>query len=372
MGRPVSGPLGSYPSLLVEQLGSIRKAHAGWGAHSILLELEEAHGYARCELPSVSSVKRYLKWAGLSKAYEPHGKLPYESGKVAKGVHALWEVDAQGATKVEGIGYHALINMKDQRSLTYCMTFPVSVAHQRCQPTTIHYKWAFRLAFEQIGMPEAIQVDKDSVFFENHTKSPFPSRMHLWWVGLGFKVFFIKVPPPLKQAKVERSHQTIEKQVITGQNYDCWKEFFQQCNSRRKRLNERLPSASLDNKAPFEAFPEARHSKRKFSLEEEYTLFDLNRVYGLLDKGTWFRKVSKDKTLSIGAKVYYLKKATPDTMVKITFSKKTKRFIVRNDKEQFITKIQPKGMSEKDIIGNSPKELKAMKYKLKNTRKFPL
>ena len=70
------------------------------------------------------------------------------------------------------------------------MTFPVAVKNKNSQPSTIHYKWTLRLAFIESGLPQSIQVDKDSVFIENSSKSPFPSRMHLWLLGLGHRVMF--------------------------------------------------------------------------------------------------------------------------------------------------------------------------------------
>lgn len=372
MGRPKKGTLSSYPKPTVNALKKIRQDHEGWGTPSILLELEEVHGYSASELPSISSVNLYLREQGLTKSYETHGKFPLEKAKITIAVHALWELDAQGATPVEGIGHTSIINMKDSRSVKYCMAFPVPVRHQRCQPATIHYHWACRLAFEESGLPTALQMDKDSVFFENTTKSPYPTRLHLWWVGLGIKVYFIKVPPPMKQAKVERSHQTIDRQVLWGQKYECWKQLFQQANKRRKRLNEKLPCRSLGNKPPLEVYPKAVHSERHFAVEQEYQLFDLNRIYDLLAKGVWYRKISKVKTLSLGGHIYYLKKAIPYSQIKITFSKKTKLFIFRNDKELLLAKLTPKGLSQKEIIGASTKELKSMKFKLKTYRDFPL
>lgn len=377
MGRPKKGALSSYPAELALKVKAIRAAHQGWGAPSILavrraVELEEVHGYSKPMLPSANAINRYLKQIEQTKVYEPRGQFPEQQAKISQAVHALWEIDAQGATLVGGIGYHAMINMKDHRSLKYCMSFPIPVRHQRCQPATVHYQWAFRLAFEESGLPQAIQVDKDSVFYENTTKSPYPSPMHLWWTGLGLQVYFITLPPPLKQARVERSHQTIDRQVIQGQHYQCWKHFFEQANKRRKYLNEKLPCSSLAGKPPLKAYPKALHSGRPFTVGQEHDLFDLDRVYKLLATGVWYRKVSNAKTISWGGHIYYLKKAKHNSQLKITFSYKTRLFIFRDDKELLLAKLPPKGLSTEQIIGATAKELKTMKYKLRSYRDFPL
>ncbi len=373
MGRPKTGALSTYPLKLRKAIKRIRKKNEGWGVASILDELVTKKGYTYDQLPSASSVSRYLKSQGLiTRLYEPHGESPKPKVTKAKSPHDLWEVDAQGAVAVKGLNYIAQINMKDSCSLKYCMSFPIQVRHARHQPSKIHYYWAFRLAFEESGLPKQIQLDKDSVFYENTSKSPYPSRIHLWLTGLGIKVNFINLPPPLKQAKVERSHQTMDKQTLQGQSFSCWKKLFQKSNYRRQRLNHALPCRSLGGRPPLKVYPQAIHSDRPFEVRYEYELFDLKKVDNLLNKYIWYRKISKDKTFSIGGQVYYIKKAKPLSQVKIRYSKRTRLFIVRNVKELLLAKITPKGLSKEEIIAYASKDLVSMKNKIKKSRDFPL
>ena len=373
MGRPKKGALSTYSSKLRRAIKTLRQKNEGWGAASILDELLEKKGYMDAELPDESSVNRYLKEVGLiTKVYEKHGVSPKTKTKRAKFPHDKWEVDAQGAVAVEGLDHIAQINMKDSCSLKYCMSFPVQVQHTRHQPSKVHYYWAFRLAFEESGLPKYIQLDKDSVFYENTSKSPYPSKIHLWLTSLGIKVIFITIPPPLKQAKVERSHQTMDRQTLRGQSFKYWKQLFQKSNYRRQRLNNALPSRSLGGRAPLQVYPEAIHSGRFFSVEKEYELIDLKKVDSLLSQYTWYRKVSKDKTISMGRHIYYIKKAKPLSQVKIKYSKKTRLFIVRDVKERLLAKLTPKGLSKEEIIASSSKDLISMMKKILRSRDFPL
>ena len=140
MGRPKKGALSTYSKKIKKAIRHLREKNEGWGALSILDELVEKKGYKYSELPSESSVERYLSELGMiTQIYERHGSIPRPKYKRVKHAHDLWEVDAQGANKVDGLGYHAMINMKDSYSLKYCMSFPVTVRHQRHQPSTIHY-----------------------------------------------------------------------------------------------------------------------------------------------------------------------------------------------------------------------------------------
>lgn len=373
LGRPKSGALSSFPKQLVERIYQLRDTHSGWGAITIRIELEEEYGYSSKDLPSIDAINRYLKQAGFIEQRQPSGVTPTHlcQNKV-KHFHDLWEMDAEGTVAVSGLGYVSNINIKDTKSKVHCMAFPVQVKGQMNQPKTRSYLWTLRLAFEQWGLPKAIQVDRDSVFIDNKTKSPFPSQVNLFLIGLGIRLCFIDVPPPQKQAMVERSHQTINRQTLQGQHYDYWKELFKFTNKRRKRINEKLPNRMLGKKAPLQAFPKAKHSGRFYQVEQEEQLFKMSRVYKYLSKCTWYRKVSKVKTISLNGQVYYLKTAQKETHVQIKFCNRAKKLIFRDVKEQIIVKLPLKNFSIHDILGGSSKSIISMKKKLFRVKDFPL
>lgn len=375
LGRPIKGALSTYSKKIRTQISKFRKTHEGWGAACILVELELEKGFAKDELPSVDTVNRYLKEKGFIKSKIPSGKFPVEKCKTKiKHAHDLWEMDAEGAVYVKGLGYISNINIKDSKSKIHCIAFPVHVKGQMSQPKTESYLWALRLAFEEWGLPKAIQVDRDSVFIDNTSRSPFPSQVYLWLLGLGVKLCFIDVPPPQKQAMVERSHQTLNRQTIKGQSYECWKKLFQFTNKRRKRLNENLPNRSLGGQPPLIVNPKAAHSGRFYSHEQESQLFEMNRVNKLLAKCCWYRKLTKVKTISLHGRIYYLKNLTRGVQiqVQIKFCNRAKKLIFRDAKEQIVAKIPFQNISTLDIMGATPKKLIATRKKLFRVRDFPL
>jgi hypothetical protein len=252
------------------------------------------------------------------------------------------------------------------------MGFPVPVANSRTQPSTIHYTWALRLAFLEWGLPKTIQVDKDSVFIENNSRSPFPSLLHLWLIGHEVDLCFIKQPPPYKNATVERSHQTMVRQVLGSKAYPTWKQLFQTCNKQRKRINERLPNRMLGNKPPLVVFPEAANNPRRFDLEYAFEHFDMERIYAYLAQGTWFRRVSRPRMISLGGQRYYLKKASPYAQLQITFCPETKRLIFTDGNDTLIAKAPLKRFDKIDILGATKKELLSMKHKLFFRKQFPI
>jgi hypothetical protein len=372
MGRPPTGALGAFDLDVSNKIKRLRKENEGWGALTILVEMEQEFSYSPDSLPSASSVNRYLKESGFIKPFEPSGILPSKPCEVPKAVHQCWEMDAQGATEVKGTGHQATINMKDGLSKKHCMAFPVAVKNQSSQPATNHYKWAFRLAFIESGLPGSVQVDKDSVFIENTSRSPFPSRLQLWLAALGVELCFIDKPPPAKQAMVERSHQTMERQAMRGKAFANWQQFFRHCNKRRHLLNEKFPSRSLGKKAPLEAYPEAAHSARYYSVEKEHAQIDVQRVYDLLSKGKWYRAVSSGKMVSLGGHRYYLKEAVPKSQLQVTFGKESNLLIFRNDKELEVASLPLIGVSPDELVGVGTKILVSIYKKLLTSKDFPL
>ena len=307
----------------------------------------------------------------MIKPKEPKGKQPQGQSIFAKECHDLWELDAQGAVAVEGLGYIAMINIKDNKSKTYVMSFPVLVKSSKSQPKTIHYLWALRLAFEEFGLPKAIQVDKDSVFVDNTSKSPFPSTFKMFLLGLNVQLCFINVSPPTKQAMVERSHQTMERQVLKGKTYQNWQELFTNTNKRRKLLNKKYPCRTLGRKAPLQVFPDAVHSSRYYSVKQENSLLDIILIEQYLAECIWVRKVSNTKTISL-RKIYYLKNAEPKSRVQIMFCAINKKLIFRDINELLI---------HEQVVGNfvqqllklpSVEELCNLKKQLFSNLDFPL
>ena len=370
-GRPALGALASYSSEIRDKIYELRHNNSGWGAITILVELEHVLHYPSQQLPSVDSVHRYLKECGFVKPKTPKSDAPEVSIPPVKSCHDLWEMDAQGAVFVKGVGYVSMINIKDSKSKAYIMSFPVQVKSKMSQPKTAHYLWTLRLAFEQFGLPKAMQVDKDSVFKDNTSKSPFPSVVKLFLTGLGIELSFINVAPPAKQAMVERSHQTLDKQVFQGKTYKNWHELFLNTNKRRFILNEKYPCRSLGKRAPFEVYPDVLNTQRPYFVEQEKTLLNLDLVEKHLEQYTWYRKVSSVRTISLKG-IYYLKGAEPKNYVQIKFYAISKKLIFRDVNEQILKELITENFAKNLLQSQSTSELLSMRKKILKNKDFPL
>ena len=91
-------------------------------------------------------------------------------------------MDAQGALLVDGIGSVSLINVIDVASRLKVESCP---RVHTPKPAAADYYVTLRRAFLTYGLPLRLSLDHDTVFFDNTTPSPFPTRLHLWLVADG-------------------------------------------------------------------------------------------------------------------------------------------------------------------------------------------
>ena len=366
MGRPRRGALSSFPSRMRERLRYWRRSHPGWGPKTLAAELMRDPDFAGQCLPSLASIGRFLKEEGLTKRYERHSHLPESTGQKVSAPHETWEMDARGYDKVPDIGIISLINLNDRFTHLRLLSFPFQVGTHRVERygDTEDYQLVLRLAFTDWGLPQQIQVDRASVFYDNKSKSPFPTRIHLWLIALGVSLNFGRPNQPTDQGQTERSHQIWEAQLLEGQQYQSWTQLYLALRERRQFLNEHLPCSALDGLPPLQAFPQARHSGRYYRPEWEAQLLDLQRVYAYLAKGRWFRLISKIGTFSLGGEIYYLDYHMAQTQIEITFDAADHHLVCYAADGELIQRLPLKGLSTETLMGSFPTQLNLPMFQL--------
>jgi transposase len=354
MGRPANGPMSSFSPLVQETVQVLRQQHSGWGALTLRLELEDEPSLAQQSLPGRSTIARWLKQQELTRDYERHQELPQPPPLAVQAPHELWELDARGHEKVPGVGVVTLINLADLFSRVKLQSYPCQLGEKRASrhPNTEDYQLIFRLTASEWGLPDRLAVDRDSVFYDNQSKSPFPTRFHLWLQALGVELVIGPPRQPTKRAMIERSHQTWAQQALVGQSFANWASLRCVLRQRRAFLNERLPCATLDNVPPLLAHPEARQPRRLYRPEWEEELLDLSRVYQYLSQGRWFRKGSDVGTVSLGRQIYVLgRRDWARKEVEITFDPQTQELLFYAPDGQKRQRMPLKGISKTDLMG---------------------
>jgi hypothetical protein len=348
-GRPKSGVLGSFDSLIREKIDKYRPHTEGWGALTIRTELSFESDLAGKKLPCQSSIGSYLQATGKTRRYKQSSELPCHPCYPPAFVHDLWQMDAEGNKKVEGLGTVCMINLKDSASKTYVGTLPFVFEKACNHPQKFHYQTLLRMAFMEFGMNHRLQLDHESVFFDNQSTTPYPTEFYLWLLGLGITVCFTPKGRPQQQGMVERAHQTMHQQVTAGQSFENYQQLFDRCQQRRHRLNYDIPSKSTQNLAPLVACPQAIRSQRPYLFDQEEAIFDPKRIQTFLEQGRWLRNVSKDRTVSLGGKVYYLPNAVPNAEVRIKYDAANNEFHFFDADQLLINQRPAKGLTFKEL-----------------------
>lgn len=352
MGRPKRGVMSSFDPAIVGQIDEYRPGKGGWGALTIKVELGFEELVRDKPIPSRSLIALYLKEQGRTRAYQKHVLPPTPPCFAPERPHDLWQLDAEGNKKVKGLGTVCIINVKDIFSKAYAGTLPLLFGKPCNHPCKEDYQRLMRLCFLEFGMNRQLQVDHESVFFDNNSKSPFPTEFHLWLTGMGIVLCFTPKGKPHKQGAVERSHQTMNRQVTEGKSFSDERELFAKCQQRRQRLNHDIPSSSTANKPPLVACPQAAFSGRHYSPDIEAELFDFTLIQDYLSEGKWYRLVATSSTVSLGGKVYYLPNAKPKTEVVIRYARTENQFLFYDSDNNLVDARPAQGLSFKELAGD--------------------
>ena len=174
MGRPKRGALSTFPLELQEELEKMRKTHPGWGPVTLVEEVAGDLRFLALRLPSRGRVAAFVKEKDLARPYQRHGGIPQTPPANAAQAHEEWQMDAQGAQRVAGLGKVSLVNISDVVSRLKVASYPhlwgAGLAWE-------DYPLVLRVAFLLYGMPIRISLDHDSAFFDHTSASPYPSRL---------------------------------------------------------------------------------------------------------------------------------------------------------------------------------------------------
>jgi len=350
IGRPPTGPLGSITPALRDAILEMRRSHPGWGADTILAELHIDPLWAEHPLPSRARIAALFKHAKLTRRYNCHTDLPKPVAPPEGIPHDEWELDAQGPVLVENLGKVCLVNVIDTTSRLKVESYPCV---DTTNPPLETYHLVLRRAFLATGLPRQISFDRGTVFFDNTTTSPFPTRLHLWLLALGVEVSFTRVHRPTDHAQVERVHQTMTLQALLGQSWSDATALWAGLDARRTMLNEHIPCRMLTGRAPLQAYPQAAHTGRFYRPEWEAELLDLNRVYRYLGTCRFFRRVAQNGSVALGGIYYYINSNYRGRAIEVTFDPEWALFRGQVAGVAEPVEIIPRGLTKEALMGEA-------------------
>jgi transposase len=351
-GRPAQGSLSCYPAALREQLLKWRQAHPRWGPVTLLARLRQDPYWREQALPDQSQIGRFLKSQGLTRAYQRRSQLPSVAEREPQAVHQQWQLDAQAAFQVAGLGWVILLNIIDvySRLKVACQAIVVRSAQSKAKAED--HQLSLRWAFTRLGLPEQLAVDHDSVYYDR-SGSPFPTRLHLWLIALGVELVFGRFAQPTDQAEVERMHQLMTNQSLVGSSFASLTSLQAQLDQDLAFVNTALPCRSLADRPPLALHPQAAQPRRWYQPEAERQLLDLKRVYVYLAQGRWFRRVSHNGWIALGGYRYKVGAPWAKQQVEITFDPAEALFRVNAPAGNLIRSFSPKGLSAEALMGEA-------------------
>jgi hypothetical protein len=350
IGRPPTGPLGAIAPALRDAILQLRRSHPGWGADTILAELRNDPLWTAHPLPSRARIAAFFKHAKLTRRYNRHTELPEPVTSAVGTPHDEWELDAQGPVVVENIGKVCLVNVIDTSSRFKVESYPCT---DTTNPPLETYQLVLRRAFLATGLPRQISFDRGTVFFDNTTTSPFPTRLHLWLLALDVDVSFTRIRRPTDHAHVERVHQTMTLQALLGQSWSDATALWAGLDARRTMLNAHIPCRMLGGRAPLQAYPHAGHTGRFYRPEWETELLDLERVYRYLATCRFYRRVAQNGSVALGGIYYYINAKYRGRAIEITFDGDRALFRGQVAGVAEPVEIIPRGLTKEALMGEA-------------------
>jgi len=364
LGRPSLGPLGDFDPRVRYVALRLKLQHPHWGAAYIVKKMSERVSLKNVVLPEATTVWRY--WRSFGERLSPERHAPDPRLDPAGVAHGVWQMDFKESVMVEGVGATTFTQARDEfaRATVIHRVHPASTAEQRIvKPTTTQVQQDCRIAFTEWGLPDAIQTDHASIFVDADA-TPFPTDLHLWWIGLGIEHRLIPRHTPQRNGSVERSHRTLVDRTLEHQSFENADHLQTQVDADWNELNTECPSRArgCNGQPPVIAHPELLTPRRPYRPEWERELFDLGRVDRALSLLTWIRTVSQNGQVMLGGRPYGLGVAWAGQTVSIGFEKDTRRFVfthVRPDTKagQRQPQLEParkpaSRLSPADLIGN--------------------
>jgi transposase InsO family protein len=340
---------------------TLRRTHPGWGPVTLLTELRLDPRWRDQPLPSRSGIAALLKYAKLTRRYEHQRDLPTPTPVPDGTPHDQWELDAQGAMQVAGVGKVSLITIVDVVSRFKVESYPCL---DTTNPPLEAYQLMLRRAFLTTGLPRQISFDHGTVFFDSTSRSPFPTRLHLWLRALGVEVSFTRKRCPTDHAKIERTHQTMTLQALLGQVWSDPTALWAGLDARRARLNQHIPSRVLGGRAPLEAYPTAVHSGRSYRPAWEADMLDMQRVVQYLSSCRWFRRAKLNGVFAIGGYLYNVSTRFGGRTLELRFDAERAVFVAQPEGCTNTLLIPPRGLAKADLMGELAKFAALPTYQL--------
>lgn len=356
-GPPAVGPLGRFDPLVKYVTLRLKREHPAWGPDMLRLHMGRRPSLQGLSLPKNTALWSYGRQFG-SRLIAPRRrptKRPACPAIWAEVPHQCWEMDFKGEVVVSGcqcvISPLALTDEASGAPLARCIHV-LKAKGNRQGLTTRHVQSDLRQVFTQWGLPDAIRMDRDSLFVGS-SRLEWPGFLLLWLVGLAVQPSINRAYRPTDNAMVERSHRTWQGDVLVGSHFPdlvtLQHDSDRALEDRRLYLPSRHPGCQ--RQPPAVAYPDLLKPRRPYRPERERALFDLERVDAYLAQWEWRRLVGSTGKISLADRNHYVSKHYRGQVVKVHFAPTSREFVCSSVANEEITRLQLVEVSLDYILG---------------------
>jgi hypothetical protein len=327
---PAPGPLARFAAPVAAAVLAYRRDHPLLGARMARVALAKDPTLPGAALPSVRTIERAWKQAGLLAVRVPRTRAPSALSAPVAAPHAVWQLDHQDHLTAPGLAGRLVLQTLRDPHAGLTLGGDVFAGPRGAQGVPEEELFdALRRRMAQWGKPACLSVDGAARFIGQPQRT-FPSRLELLCVGWDIPVQQIRPGHPTDHGSVERTHRTLDA-LFAGPPFADLPAFQAALDAQITDLNERFPSRakSCQGRPPLVAFPNARHSGRPFDPTQEWATFNLIAVDHFLARWTWYRRAHQTTgQISFADRNIGLGKVHGGTIVTVRFDPATREVVV--------------------------------------------
>lgn len=356
-GPPRVGALGRFHPMVKYVALRLKREHPGWGMPMLRLRMQRRPSLQEVTLPKNTALWSYLHQFGprLLAPRRLFTQRPETKPLRAVAAHQCWEMDFKGDEIVAGCQIVVFpFGVTDEASGAPLLRVihVLQAKGNRRGFTMRHVQADLRQAFAQWGLPDAIRMDRDSLFIGS-SRFEWPGTLLLWLIGLGVQPIINRAYRPTDNAMIERSNRTWQGDVLEGVHFldlqAVQAASDQTLEDRRQALPSRHPGCH--GRPPLEAFPDLLKMRRSYSTEQELSLFDLSRVDAYLAQWEWRRLVDCTGKISLADRNHFVSKRYKGQVVKVRFDPAHREFVCQLVSGEIIARHTLDEVNRDYIIG---------------------
>lgn len=362
-GRGKTGVLSCFAPAVRDNALALKRAHPGWGAKRVLLDLAADPALQGARLPGPSRLATFFQQqCPECVAPRQRHRHPPNPATMPRRVHEQWQLDSQEGIPLGTQDVATLCNIRDPvgGAMIASQAFSVGTPRRWRKLAWTEVRAVLRGAFcEWQTLPDELQTDNE-LGLAGTSHDLFPGQLTLWLAGLGVVHRLIRPGHPTDQPHIERNHRTLRDWAVDTESVvDV--EHLQQALERERAVHNRLyPSHASDcgGRPPLTAHPELLRPRRLYYPGWELELFDLRRVYQCLAQQSFERKVDAKARVSLGSQSYSLGaqrvRERGLSRVQVRLNAQTAEWVFSTLEGEELMRCPPKGLDVRTLTGLDP------------------